>query len=70
MTRKEKIETTASDDDKQKRHFTAVMVLHALISRGEPLGYQTAHEAYTYAETMLEIEDTDFGLNTGDSHGL
>lgn len=70
MTRKEKIEITAPDSDKQKRHFTAVMVLHALISRGEPLGYQTAHRAYDTALMMSEVEAEHDALNAGDSHGL
>jgi len=70
MTRKEKIEITAPDSDKERRHFTAVMVLHALISRGEPLGYQSAHRAYDLAVMMSEVEAERDGLNAGEGHGL
>ena len=43
-------------DQKQKRYFSAVMVLHALISKGEPVGYQTAYRAYDTARVLSEVE--------------
>jgi hypothetical protein len=51
-------------DQKQKRYFAAVMVLHALISRGEPLGYGSARRSYDQASVMLELE-AEQDLNKG-----
>jgi hypothetical protein len=55
-------------DQKQKRYFAAVMVLHALISRGEPLGYSTARRSYDQAVVMMELE-SEQDLNAGGNHG-
>lgn len=64
----------------EKRYFSSVMVLHALIARGEPLSFQTARDAYHAALMLDEVAEeieSDFDgaekrLKTSrrDGHGL